>query len=401
MNAKPTAHLDEVYPLLPFEPVGGDGVHLVDAAGRRVLDLYAGHAVAALGYGHPRLVEAVAEQARTLYFQSNAVALDVRDEAAQMLADFAPAPLERVFFVNSGAEANENALRLALKLTGRTRVVAVEHAFHGRTAAAGALTWPPEKSWYGFPRTPLDVTFVARNDVAALGAAIDHRTAAVVLEPVQGLAGAWPLSREFCEAARSSCDAAGALLIFDEVQTGVGRLGEPFGADLLGVEPDILTAAKGLAGGLPAGAVLMRREVASDLSPGALGTTFGGGPVTSAAIAAVIDTIRRDGLLERVRDVSTQIQASCRVGPVRSIHGAGFLLGLVTGPRAAAVRDALLERGILTGTSADPHVLRLLPPLILDEAHAAQLAAALREIGHDLDGNLDRDPDQGGGGDDD
>ena len=231
MNAKPAAHLDEVYPILPFEPVRGEGVYLVDAAGRRVLDLYAGHAVAALGYGHPRLVEAVAEQARTLYFQSNAVALRVRDEAAQMLADFAPAPLERVFFVNSGAEAIENALRLALNLTGRTNVVAVEHAFHGRTAAAGALTWPPEKSWYGFPRTPLDVTFVARNDVAALRAAIDDRTAAVMLEPVQGLAGAWPLSQEFCGAARSACDAEGALLILDEVQTGVGRLGEPFGAD--------------------------------------------------------------------------------------------------------------------------------------------------------------------------
>ena len=385
MNARPAAaHLDEVYPIVPFEPVGGEGVHLVDAAGRRVLDLYAGHAVAALGYAHPRLVAAVAEQARTLYFQSNAVALGVRDEAAQMLADFAPAPLERVFFVNSGAEANENALRLALKLTGRNKVVAVEHAFHGRTAAAGALTWPPQKSWYGFPRTPMDVTFVARNDVVALGAAIDDRTAAVILEPVQGLAGAWPLSREFCQAARAACDTAGAMLILDEVQTGVGRLGAPFGADLLGVEPDMLTVAKGLAGGLPAGAVLMGQEIARELGPGALGTTFGGGPVTCAAITAVIDTIRRDGLLERVRKVSAQVQASCRVGPVRSIHGAGFLLGLVTGPRAATVRDALLEQDILTGTSADPHVLRLLPPLILHEEHAAQLAAAL----DDLDGDL-------------
>lgn len=379
------AHLDEVYPTVPFEPVGGEGVYLVDAAGRRVLDLYAGHAVAALGYAHPRLVDAVAEQARTLFFQSNAVALGVRDEAAQLLADFAPAPLERVFFVNSGAEANENALRLALKLTGRSTVVAVEHAFHGRTAGAGALTWPPEKSWYGFPRTPMDVTFVARNDVAALRAAIDDRTAAVILEPVQGLAGAWPLSREFCHAARTACDAAGALLILDEVQTGVGRLGAPFGADLLGVEADILTAAKGLAGGLPAGAVLMRQEIASELGPGALGTTFGGGPVTCAAITAVIETIRSDGLLERVRDVSAQIQASCQVGPVRSIHGTGFLLGLVTGPRAATVRDALLEQGVLTGTSADPHVLRLLPPLILDEEHAARLAAALDDIDGDLD----------------
>ena len=374
------AHLSEVYPTLPFEPVSGEGVYLEDAAGRRVLDLYAGHAVAALGYGHPRLVAAVAEQARTLFFQSNAVPLRARDEAAQTLADFAPEPLERVFFVNSGAEANENALRLALKLTRRTGVVAVEHAFHGRTAAAGAITWPPDNSWYGFPRTPMDVAFVARNDIDALHAAIDDRTAAVILEPVQGLAGAWELSPEFCRAARKACDETGALLILDEVQTGIGRLGAPFGADLLGIAPDLLTTAKGLAGGLPAGAVLMRQEVASELGPGALGTTFGGGPVTCAAITAVIETIRREGLLDRVRAVSARIRASCRVGPVRSIHGTGFLLGLVTAPPAAAVRDALLERSILTGTSADPHVLRLLPPLILDYEHAARLAAALGDL---------------------
>lgn len=381
MNAAaPGAHLSEVYPIVPYEPVRGEGVWLEDAAGRRVLDLYAGHAVAALGYAHPRLVEAVASQARELFFQSNAAALRVRDEAARMLADFAPAPLERVFFVNSGAEANENALRIALRLTGRSTVVAVEHAFHGRTAAAGAVTWPPRKSWYGFPRTPMDVTFVARNDIDALRAAIDDRTAAVILEPVQGLAGAWPLSAEFCRAAREACDATDALLILDEVQTGIGRLGAPFGADLLGVGPDLLTVAKGLAGGLPAGAVLMRRDIASELGPGALGTTFGGGPVTSAAITAVIDTIQRDGLLERVRAVAAQIHASCRVGPVRSVHGTGFLLGLVTEPRAAAVRDALLERNILTGTSTDPHVLRLLPPLILDDEHAARLAAALGDL---------------------
>jgi acetylornithine/succinyldiaminopimelate/putrescine aminotransferase len=374
------AHLDEVYPLLDFMPTQGDGVYLQDAKGRRILDMYGGHAVAALGYGHPRLVAAVQEQTRKLMFQSNAVRLKVRDEAAQKLADIAPQGLERVFFVNSGAEANENALRLAIGATGRGKVVAIEHGFHGRTAAAAAVSWGSSKSWYGFPRTPMDVTFVARDDVAALRAAVDAQTAAVILEPVQGLAGAYGLSAEFVQAAREACTQSGALLILDEVQTGMGRLGEPFGAQLLNVLPDILTTAKGLAGGLPAGAVIMRQELARELKPGALGTTFGGGPVACAAICVVVDAIVNDDLPANVRALSQLIRTTCRRGPVLGFQGAGFLLGLKTSVRAAVVRDALLERDILTGTSSDPHVLRLLPPLILESEHVERLAAALGDL---------------------
>ncbi|HEX5419413.1 MAG TPA: aminotransferase class III-fold pyridoxal phosphate-dependent enzyme, partial [Gammaproteobacteria bacterium] len=212
------AHLDEVYPMLPFEPVSGRGVWLEDEGGRRVLDFYGGHAVALLGYGHPRLTRALSEQAAKLHFQSNVVPLKVRDEAAQKLAAFAPRSLERVFFVNSGAEANENALRIALKLTGRKKVVAVEHCFHGRTAGAAAVTWGAQKSWYGFPRTPMDVSFVPRNDIQALHAAVDDSTAAVIVEPVQGLAGAFDLSTEFLRSARQACDRNDAFLILDEVQ---------------------------------------------------------------------------------------------------------------------------------------------------------------------------------------
>ena len=373
------AHLDEVYPLLPFAPTRGEGVYLLDATGRRVLDLYGGHAVAALGYGHPALIEAIVAQTRAMLFQSNAVPIAVRTAAADKLAEFAQSALERVFFVNSGAEANENALRLALKLTGRGKIVALEQSFHGRTAAAAAVTWGSSK-WYGFPRTPMDVTFVARDDADALAAAVDAETAAVIVEPVQGLAGAYDLDPSVVHCAREASRRAGALLILDEVQTGMGRLGEPFGANLLGVEPDILTTAKGLGGGFPAGAVLMRREIAKDLRPGELGTTFGGGPVACAAICAVIDTIRRDDLLARVREVSAYVRERCIVGPVHGIQGAGFLLGLKTTPRAAAVRDALLAKNILAGTSADPHVLRLLPPLILEKQHIDDLAAALGDL---------------------
>src|SRR5262245_5742215 len=375
-----SAHLNEVYPMLPFSPVRGIGVWLENAAGRRILDFYGGHAVAALGYGHRDLSETIARASRDLVFQTNALPLKIRDEAADRLAAFGPPGLTRVFFVNSGAEANENALRLAFKITGRSKVVAMEHSFHGRTAAAGAVTYGAAKTWYGFPRTPFDVQFVPRNDTAALAAAVDSSTAAVIIEPVQGLAGAFDFAPEYLRAIRAACDRSGALMIIDEVQTGMGRLGAPFGAQLYGVRPDLLTVAKGLGGGFPCGALLLPHSIAKDLKAGALGTTFGGGPVACAAIKTVIEVIERDNLLANVRDVSAAIRATCQVGPVESIQGRGLLLGLKTRVKAAAVRDALLSRDILVGTSADPHMLRLLPPLILSTEHVQRLAEALEEL---------------------
>jgi len=366
--------------MLPFVPLSGTGVYLRDAAGREVLDLYGGHAVAALGYGHTGLIAALSEQAAQLYFQSNAVNLNVRDEAAEALAQFAGQGLERVFFVNSGAEANENALRVALRATGRRKIIAVEHSFHGRSAAAAAVTWGARERWYGFPQTPMDVVFVPRNDTAALAAAADANTAALIIEPVQGLAGAFDFAPEYLSAAREICSCAGALLIFDEVQTGIGRLGAPFGANLYNVRPDLLTTAKGLGGGFPCGALLMTQALAADLKAGDLGTTFGGGPLACAVIKTVIETIEADGLLARVQEISAFIRASCSTGPVTAIQGAGLLLGLKTVPKAAAVRDALLAKNILVGTSADPHIVRLLPPLILERSHVAQLSQALEEL---------------------
>lgn len=369
-----------VYPQLPIEPVRGEGVHLETRDGRRILDLYGGHAVASLGYGHPRLTEAVSSQVRGLLFQSNAVPNQQRAEACEMLAGFAPEGLNRVFLVNSGAEANENALRLAFRATDRSTIVAVEGAFHGRTAAAGAVSWGATGRWYGFPRTPFDVRFVPRDDIDALVDAVDEEIAAVIVEPVQGVAGAVDLSPAFLRAAREACTAAGARLIFDEVQCGMGRSGHPFVAQALDVTPDLLTTAKGLAGGLPAGAVIVGDETADSLAAGDLGTTFGGGPVACAAISAVVGAILDEGLLERVQRTSAAIRSRCVTGPVESVQGRGLLVGLRTRPPARVVRDALLERDILAGTSGDPHVLRLLPPLILETSHVEQLARALDEI---------------------
>ncbi len=380
MAAPRSANLSEVYPLVPFQPVTGQGVFLKDAQGREVLDLYGGHAVASLGYGHPRLTAAIKKQAEELLFQSNLVAMSVRDEAAEKLADFAPDGLSRVFFVNSGSEANENALRIALQSTGRSNIVAVEHSFHGRTGAAAAVTWGANTSWYGFPRTPFNVTFVPRNDIAALKAAVNNNTAGIIIEPVQGVAGAFDFSKEFLVLARELCNQHSAMLILDEVQTGVGRLGTPFGADFFGVTPDLLTTAKALGGGVPCAALLMTDSLAADLRPGALGSTFGGAPLACAAIKTVLEVIEEENLLKHVQKIGALIKDKCVFGPIVGVQGAGFLIGLKTKPRAALVQAALLRSGILTGTSADPYVLRLLPPFILEEKHVTLLLRALQEF---------------------
>jgi acetylornithine/N-succinyldiaminopimelate aminotransferase len=369
----------EVFKRSGIEPVSGDGMWLTCADGARYLDFYGGHAVALLGNVHPRLVVAMTEQARSLFFQSNSVDLAIRKRAAERLVRFGPKGLTRVFFINSGAEANENALRIAFLTTRRTRVVAVAGSFHGRTAAAGALTEGSEK-WYGFPQKPFPVTTVPFNDTAALKAAIGDDVAAVILEPVQGVSGARVMSAEFIETARAVTSERGALLIFDEVQCGMGRSGWPFVAQALGITPDLLTTAKGLAGGLPAGAVLISESLATQLNKGDLGTTFGGGPVICAVIEAVIDVIESENLLPRVRRLSARLQAECLVGPVIGVQGMGYLLGLRTRRPASEVLTELRERHILAGSSNDPQVLRLLPPLILEDAAVDTLVATLKEL---------------------
>jgi acetylornithine/N-succinyldiaminopimelate aminotransferase len=381
------------YAQTAIEPVSGRGVMLRTADGRELIDFYGGHAVALLGYAHPRLLAALSRQAETLFFQSNVVPLAIRARAARRLVGFGPAGLGHAFLVNSGAEANENALRLAVRQTGRERVIALRGSFHGRTAAAAAVSDGAAESWYGFPRTPFEVTFVPRGDVAALeralapgggggasGACGECTAAAVILEPVQGMAGAVALGGDYLAAARELTRRAGALLIFDEVQCGMGRSGQPFAAQTWNVVPDLLTTAKGLAGGFPAGALLVTPEIAARVRRGDLGSTFGGGPMACALIETVIDAIEEEGLLENVRTQSRRIVETCRVGPVESIQGAGFLLGLRTTRPAREVQAELLARGILTGTSADPRVVRLLPPLVLGAEHVAALAAALAEI---------------------
>jgi acetylornithine/succinyldiaminopimelate/putrescine aminotransferase len=374
-----TSSLLDVFHQIDLEPVKGEGVWLFAADGRRYLDFYGGHAVALLGYNHPRLVSTLDSEARRLFFQSNAVELAVRERAAEALLRFGPKGFTKVFFVNSGAEANENALRVAFLATRRKRVVAVRGAFHGRTAAVSAVTDGSDQ-WYAFPQRPFEVTWVPFDDEHALAGAIRDDVAAVIVEPVQGLAGARALSRSFLERMGRLATEWGAVLIFDEVQSGMGRTGWPFAAQHHGIAPDILTTAKGLAGGFPAAAMLVGDDLAARVKKGDLGTTFGAGPMACALVEAVVTAIEEEDLLPRVRKLSAMLREKCVVGPVQSVQGLGYLLGLRTSVPAKQVLAGLRERGILAGGSNDPNVVRLLPPLILEEDHVDLLVSALADL---------------------
>jgi acetylornithine/N-succinyldiaminopimelate aminotransferase len=242
------------------------------------------------------------------------------------------------------------------------------------------VTWGALEKWYGFPRTPFEVSFAPRDNPAAVDQFVDRDTAAVIVEPVQGVGGAYDVGLPMLQALRRRCDDTGALLIFDEVQCGTGRTGAPFAANFYGVTPDMITAAKALGNGFPVSALLLSRRVAEQLKYDDMGTTFGGGPMACAVAEAVIDTIESESLLANVRQVSTYIRSNCIIGPVTGVQGAGFLLGLKTSRPAKEVQAALLAKNILTGTSADPHILRLLPAYILNEGHVDQLSDALARI---------------------
>jgi acetylornithine/N-succinyldiaminopimelate aminotransferase len=376
----PSAALLPVYAQFPIRPVRGGGSWLTDEDGNDWLDAYGGHAVAATGHSHPDVVRAITSQAEALLFYSTAVPHPLRAKLAERLASLCPEPLGRVFFCNSGAEANENALHLARKRTGRSTVVSVLGGWHGRTAATLACTdgarYQDAASRSGMPLSRK----VPADDVAALDAAVDDGVAAVIMEPVQGLSGARDLTAGFLRAARRICDAQGAALIFDEVQCGVGRCGAFSTAEAVGVVPDILTLAKGLASGLPIGAVIATPELTASVGTGDLGSTFGGGPVPCAAALATLDVIEREGLIENAVRIGARLTRGARALGVRHVSGRGLLLGLHLDRPAAEVQRALFDRRIITGTASDPKVLRLLPPLSFSEREADLLLAGLKEV---------------------
>ncbi len=366
--------------------VRGEGCYVYDADGGRHLDLLGGIAVNSLGHGHPALVEAISRAARELVHVSNFFVTPDQVRLGERLLELSDAPSgSRVFLCNSGTEAIEAVVKLSRR-TGRTRIVAAEGAFHGRTTGALALT---HKEAYRAPFEPLlgDVTFVPYNDVEALRAAVDETVAAVVLEPIQGEAGVIPASTDYLRAAREVTTAAGALLVLDEIQSGVGRSGLWFAHQAHGVRPDVMTLAKGLAGGVPIGAVVtFGDEVSGLLVAGQHGTTFGGNPLACAAALAVLDTIERDGLLEQVKATGEHlVEAVEGLGHplVREVRGAGLLRAIaLTRDVSAQVTADLEARGPIVNP-VRPDTIRLAPPLVLTTDEVDEFVADLSVV---LDG---------------
>ncbi len=357
----------------------GDGCWVTDVDGKRYLDLLSGIAVNALGHGHPALVQAVAKQAESAIHVSNFFTSEPAIALAERILEIAAAPSgSGVFFANSGTEATEAAIKLSRR-TGRTRLVALEGSFHGRSTGALALT---HKAAYREPFEPLipDVVFVPPGDEQALREAVDDRTAAVVVEPVQGEAGVRELSGDYLRLARELTTAHGALLVVDEIQTGIGRTGDWFAHQPSGIVPDAMTLAKGLGGGVPIGAlVTFGADVTALLGAGQHGTTFGGNPLACAAGLAVLDTIERDGLLAHVREVGALLD-HVDVPGVVATRGRGLLRALeLDGVPAAAVMAAARDAGFIVN-AVTPTALRLAPPLVISAAELRGFLDALPGI---------------------
>ncbi len=375
----------------PVALAAGSGVRVTDVEGNQYLDFVAGIAVSALGHAHPAIVEAVSRQVATLAHTSNLAIHQPGVELAEKLQSLVGDPSARVFFTNDGTEANECAIKLS-RLYGRSMntgggrlgLVAANNSFHGRTMGSLAITGTPAKR-APFDPLPGPVTFVTYGDLAELRAAVDSRVAAVFLEPTQGEGGLVAPPDGYLRAAREICDQAGALLVIDEVQSGIGRTGQWFASIAAGVVPDILTLAKGLGGGVPIGACIGFGKAAGLFTPGSHGSTFGGNPVSCAAALAVLNTIEQDGLLAQVRQSGELLAAGLRKldSPlVRSVRGGGLWFGVVLGSDcAAAVELAARRRGLLVN-AVKPDVLRLAPPLIVT---SSEIGDALRLLQDALD----------------
>ena len=353
----------------------GEGAHVWDADGKEYLDLLGGIAVNALGHAHPALIEAVTDQMRTLGHISNFFASQPQIELAEKLLELLGSTDGKVFFSNSGSEANEAAFKLTRR-TGRRHIVAAEGCFHGRTMGALALT---SKTAYREPFEPLpgEVTFVPYGDSEALAAAVSDRTAAVILEPLQGEAGVNVAPEGYLMEARRITTEHGALLWLDEIQTGIARTGEWFAHAQADIRPDIVTLAKGLGGGIPIGATIALGPAADLLEPGNHGTTFGGNPVATAAALAVLHTIEAQDLLSRATTIGNALREGLAADPrVVEVRGAGLLIGLTLSSEAsAAVTAEALTQGFIINNPT-PDRIRMAPPLVLKDADVESFLAA-------------------------
>jgi acetylornithine/LysW-gamma-L-lysine aminotransferase len=363
----------------PIQIERGEGAYLYDDSGTEYLDFGASYAVATLGHGHPGVVEAVQEQVAKLMYVQASYPNSARTELYDKLAALSPGDLDNVWLCNSGTEANEAAMKFARAATGRSKIVATRRGFHGRTLGALAMTW---KDKYKKPYEPLagGVEFVQYGDDEELREVVDEETAAVFLEPIQGEGGIHPAPEGYLETAREATDDAGAALVFDEIQTGVGRTGSLWAADRSGVVPDVITSAKGLANGLPLGATVVADWLAEDF--GDHGSTFSGGPVVCAAANATLDAVVDDDVPAHAADVGGYIVDRVEEADlaVRDVRGEGLMIGIEVKRGAnRALRDLAIEEQILA-LPAGRTVVRLLPPLTIDREHADRFVDALEAV---------------------
>lgn len=356
----------------------GLGCYVYDSQGREYLDFYAGHAVVSTGHCHPHVVQAIQEQAGRLIFYSNAGYNTTRARAVAKLLEMAGTPYHQVFLANSGSEANENAIKLARALTGRREMISMTGSFHGRSY--GSLSSTGIAKYSSYLNTPVPMHRILPADQVARN--ISPHTAGVLVEPIQSLGGVHEIATAILKEIQEACQEHGALLIYDEVQTGIGRTGSFLYAGRAGTYPDMVTLAKGIASGFPAGALLLTEPLARQVKAGDLGTTFGGGPLACAALEATLEVIQKERLAGHAAEIGDHLkkQLSGREGVVE-VRGRGLLLGLQLKEEAKKVQQALWERSILTGTSDDPHVLRLMPPLVLTHQQAEQFLEAFLTVG--------------------
>lgn len=350
----------------------GEKEFLYDLEGNRYTDYVAGIAVNALGHNHPALVRAISEQAQKMIHVSNLYYVQEQADLGEAIASIVPSPLGVSMFVNSGAEANEAALKLASKATGRKQFVACKNSFHGRTAGALSATGQVKYQTGFEPLLSQAFSFVPFNDPEAMKTAVTKETAGVMLEPVQGEGGVLSATREFVKTARDVCSDTGALLIIDEVQTGMGRTGKWFGFQHFNIVPDMITLAKALGGGVPIGALVSTREISKAFTPGSHGTTFGGNPLACAAACAVIDTMKKDKLVERSAELGDRWRSDLAKivsghEVVKDVRGIGLMTGIEMGDKAKEFQRYGLERRLLINVAA-AKVVRVVPPLIISDA---------------------------------
>ncbi len=399
--ASEASALVSTYAPFPFVMESAEGVWVNAKGGKRYLDFYGGHAVSLLGHSRPELVEAIAEQGRKLYFYSTLGDIQIRERAAKGLIDYCDSDLKKVFFCNSGAEANENALKLCLQKRGsasgglKRKLVGFKKGWHGRSLLCMSVTDDP--SWHqSMPGWFGPTAWAELNDIESLKV-IDETTAGVILEPIQSIGGVREADPAFLRALRARCTEVGAWLIFDEIQTGLGRTGVPFVSGSKGVTdkvmpdrdsnigssicPDMMTLAKGLGSGYPIGALVMTEGVASTINGADLGSTFGGGPMAMAVLETSLRILREEKLSQHAAAIGNLVKESLVGVPlIEEVRGRGCLLGLKLNCSAKELQLKLLDRGILIGTSGDPSVARLLPPLVIKPEHVEMLVKAIREL---------------------